>query len=169
MVRLLGFNVSRSATAAALAIATASVIGGAATSATAGTVARSSAGQAAPDTCTGTIQINSLAFTGLSPVNSGDIAGITLVAQNCTNQAQPAKVMWHGRFTGPGTSFPTGCLAFDPLVQPAGFAPQGQVTNKTFYRIFVSCAATSLQVTATVSAAAGSTIYATQTAELVIR
>jgi hypothetical protein len=164
---VLGSRASRRgiATAAVIVMATAALVGGTATVATAGTVAKSSAGHAAVSVCTGTIQIDSLAFTGSTPVNSGDIAGI---AQNCTNQAQSTTVTWVGRFTGPGTGIPAGCLAIDPFVQPANFAPLGQVTTSTAYRIFAGCTATGLQVTATIVAATGGTVLAQQTANLVI-
>jgi len=140
-------------------------IGGTATTATAATPT-----PLAASACVGTIQITSLTFTDSTPVQGGQIAHLTLVAQNCTSQSQSAKVMWTGRFTiPPSPNIAPGCAAIDPLVPPLNFAPSAQATATMSYLIFSGCTATDLAITATISSGTGSTVFAQQTAHLTIR
>jgi hypothetical protein len=117
--------------------------------------------------CTGTIQIDSFAFS-TPVVTAGQAASATLTATNCTSQPVSASVMAYGRFFGPGGStLPAGCPVVDPIVVPANFAANGQYTNNFGTSTFASCTATSYQEYVSISV--GGTTVATATATVAIQ
>jgi hypothetical protein len=124
-----------------------------------------SAGAAA--SCTGTIQIDSFAFS--SPVvTAGQQAVATVKATNCTAQPVNAMVEAYGRFFGPsGNSFPPGCPVVDPIAMYVTFAPNGQYTNDFGTATFAQCTATSYQEY--VSFSVGGTTVASATATVAIQ
>src|SRR5581483_7435549 len=95
--------------------------------------------------CTGTIQIDSFAFS-TPVVTAGQTATAKLVATNCTAQPVNATVEAYGRFFGPsGNTLPPGCPVVDPIAMPANFAANGQYTNAFGTLTFAGCSATSYQ------------------------
>ena len=134
------------------------VLGGAGPAAAAAHV-----GAAPAASCTGTIQIDSFAFS--SPVvTAGQPASAKLIATNCTAQPVSATVIAYGRFFGPsGSTLPAGCPVVDPIALPANFAAGGQYTNNFGTSTFTSCTATSYQeiVNFTVNGATVATATAT--------
>jgi hypothetical protein len=132
----------------------------------AGVAAASVAASRAPASCSGVIQITSLAFTPPA-VRPGGTSTANMVARNCTGATQHASVLWLGRFVGPGTGIPPGCPAIDPL-PPAQvtFTPHGQVRGSLGYLVPASCTATQLQVTVVIEQ--GAVVVAERTADLAI-
>ncbi|HEY0534218.1 MAG TPA: cellulose binding domain-containing protein [Actinoplanes sp.] len=131
------------------------------------TVVTSTAAQAAVATCTGSVQISSLTFNPAQGI-PGQTTTATVIAQNCTNQPQQASVLLTGRFIGPLAGIPAGCPSIDPLPpQQVAIPPAGTYATGLGYLIFSGCTATSLQVTARFTNAAGA-VLATQSATLPI-
>lgn len=116
-------------------------------------------------TCTGTVQITSMSFNPAT-VAPGKSSGVTLVAQNCTNQPIQANVMWYARFLGSTGGIPAGCIVIDPIVLTMALPANGTGTSSMSYSTFASCTATALQATATISV--GGTTLASQNATLVL-
>jgi hypothetical protein len=119
-----------------------------------------------PASCSGVIQITSLAFTPPA-VAPGGTSTANMAARNCTGVTQQTSILWVGRFVGAGSGIPPGCPAIDPLPpQPLTFTPHGQVHASLGYLVPASCTATQLQVTVDIEQ--GSTVLAHRTADLTI-
>lgn len=111
----------------------------------AGPAAAAAHSSAAAASCTGTIQIDSFAFS-TPVVTAGQTATAKLVATNCTAQPVSATVQAYGRFFGSsGNPLPPGCPVVDPIALPANFAPNGQYTNNFGILTFAGCSAASYQ------------------------
>jgi hypothetical protein len=132
-----------------------------------GIASSASGAPAAPAaTCVNGVQVDSFAFIPPT-VTAGQTATATIVLESCTGAAQQDSVMWYGRFLGPDTGIPAGCPALDPVALPASIPASGQYSRGLGYLVLASCTATSLQVTATVRGADGTTLT-TATATLTI-
>jgi hypothetical protein len=131
-----------------------------------GMAVASAAATRPPASCSGVIQITSLAFTPPA-VPPGGTSTANMIARNCTGATQRASVLWLGRFVGSGSGIPPGCPAIDPL-PPAQvtFTPHGRVRASLGYFVPVSCMATQLQVTVVIEQ--GATVVAQRTADLTI-
>jgi hypothetical protein len=113
----------------------------------AGGFAAASTADATPASCPGVIQITRLAWSP-PQVSPGQMSTATVMARNCTGQAQQTSVIWFEHFIGSGTGIPPGCPAIDPLPpQPANFAPFGRFTTSSGTLVPPSCTATKLEVT----------------------
>lgn len=124
-----------------------------------------SAAPVRPATCSGTVEITSLAFSP-SAVPPGGSSTATLKAQNCTGQTISASATWIAQFQGAGGGLPAGCPVIDPLARPLTFDPHGTVTQSTGYLVPSACQATSLHLTVRISAAG--VVLATGSANLTI-
>lgn len=124
-------------------------------------------GSAATASCTGTIQIDSFAFS--TPlVTAGQVASAKLTATNCTAQPVNAMVEAYGRFFGPtGNALPPGCPVVDPIALYVTFAANGQYTNNFGTSTFTGCTATSY--TEYVSFSIGGTTVASASATVAIQ
>jgi hypothetical protein len=102
-------------------------------------------------------------------VTPGHSSTVTLVARNCTNQAQTVSVLTVARFVGATTGIPAGCPAIDPL-PPARvtIAPGGSYSSSTTYLVFAGCTATALEATVRITGATTGTLLATATTRLTI-
>jgi plastocyanin len=118
-----------------------------------------------PATCSGVVQIKSMAFSPPS-VTAGQGSTVTLVTQNCTSQTQTTSETWFGQFMGGGTGIPTGCVAIDPLALPATYAPNETRTRTFGFSTFASCTAALLRATVRITSSADGSTLATQTADL---
>ena len=133
----------------------------------AGPAAAAAHSSAAAASCTGTIQIDSFAFS-TPVVTAGQTATAKLVATNCTAQPVSATVQAYGRFFGPsGNTLPPGCPVVDPIAMPANFAANGQYTDNFGIVTFAGCTAASYQEY--VSIFVGGATVATATATLAIQ
>ncbi len=114
-------------------------------------------------TCTGTVQITSMAFDP-PIVKPGQSSTVSAVVQNCTSQDVQAQVMWYARFVDGSGSIPPGCVVYDPLIKTLTVPAGGQATSAMTYSTFASCTSTGLQATASISV--GGATVASQSATL---
>lgn len=101
---------------------------------------------AASVVCTGDVAVTSFAFSPAS-VPLGSTSDLTMVLQNCTNQAIQGTTVWNGTYAG------QGCPALDGPLQSYTIAPNGTVTISNSYGDggFVGCQPTALRINANVS------------------
>lgn len=159
-----GYLMRRSALAASVVLACATVVSGVGAATASAAQAPATAG--ALCSTTQTLQISSLTFQPPA-VHPGQISTATASVRNCTAQTQQATVQWYGRFiSSSGTTFPPGCPALDPVGFPVTLAPFGSASSSLGYLVPASCTANGLVVT--VSVIQQGKVVAQRSAELII-
>lgn len=94
---------------------------------------------------------------------------LTLVLQNCSNQAAQGESSWYPKYTWSGTGLPPGCPVFDPIQFSYSTAPGATSTSTlALGDNAAGCLATGIQVTANVYENGVTAAVATASANLVI-
>jgi len=134
--------------------------------ATTGTASAAPTASGSPVSCAEVILVDSFAFQP-AQVLPGQSSTATLTATNCTGASQTVTETWYGRFLGPSTGIPAGCVAIDPFERSVEFAAHTEVSTATGYLVPTGCTATELAVTVTITGQDG-TVLAQPTAYLAI-
>lgn len=126
-----------------------------------------SSGSPEPTGCAAGIEVLRFAFSPAS-VAPGGSATVTLTALNCTGTTQDTTLTRYGIYLGPGSGYPAGCAAIDPLQTQLDFAPFATATASITYTVLPTCTATELEATAQISSTATGTLLAKSDAILQI-